>query len=229
MSEPRIPLTIPLFNDYINTTDDRLQSIRPPGPNKYGTDYGFTPAELTDWGARRASWRDVLYPKYINPATSTTVVKQDVQDFMKSFRIFAEPLLNKIAVSSIAGNEEEEIFNIDLDRDIPTRTGVMNMEPGFKFEPSTHGVHNFRFSNPIDPSTQAMPKGQKVMFERFVGEAKLDPGTISFGNAEVIGRFLHHVDYPETDTGKTAYYRVAYVNTRGEKGPESAVFSKVIS
>jgi hypothetical protein len=74
-----------------------------------------------------------------------------------------------------------------------------------------------------------MPKGQKVMFERFVGDAKLDPATISFGNAEVIGRFLHHVDYPETDTGKTAYYRVAYVNTRGEKGPESAIFSKVIS
>lgn len=229
MDETRVPKTIPLFNGYINTTDDRLQTIRPPGPNKYGLDYGFTPVELAAWTSRRGNWRDVLYPKYINPATSTSVVKQDVKDFMSSFRAFAEPLLNKIAVSSIAGNDEEAIFNIDLERDTPTAAGVMTMEPGFKFEPSTHGVHRFRFLNPLDPSTQAMPKNQKVLLERYVGAPNLDPGTINFGNAEMVGRFLHRVDYPETDTGKTAYYRVAYINTRGEKGPESAVFSKVIS
>jgi hypothetical protein len=229
MSDTRVPDTIPKFNDYVNNTDDRLQTVNPGTTNKYGIDYGFTPAELADWNTRRVNWREVLYPKYTNPATSTTVVKHDVQDFMSSFRAFSEPLLNKIAVSSIAGNTEEEIFNIDLELDTPTRTAVMRQEPGFQFEPSTHGVHNFRFLNPIDPSTQAMPKGQKVMIERFVGEAGLDMRAINFGNAQVTARFLHQVDYPETDTGKTAYYRVAYVNTRGEKGPESAVFSKVIS
>jgi len=228
-SKTRVPRIIPEFNDYINLTDDRLQAVRPPGPNKYGTDYGFTPAELADWNTRRTDWRDTLYPRYINPATSTSVVKQDVKDFMSSFHTFAEPLLNTIAVSEIAGNEEEEIFNIDLDRDTPTRAAVMSMEPGFQFEPSTHGVHNFRFLNPLDPSTQAMPKNQKVFFERFVGGAGVDVTTINFGNTEVIGRFLHRVDYPETETGKTAYYRVSYINTRGQRGPESAIFSKVIS
>jgi len=224
----RVPLTIPLFNDYINVTDARLQSVNPATTNKYGIDYGFTAAELADWNSRRNNWRDVLYPKYTNPATSTSVVKQDVKDFMTGFHTFAEPLLNKIAASGIAGNEEEEIFNIDLDRDIPTRAGVIDVAPGFLFEPSTHGVHHFRFSNPLDPATQAMPAKQKVYLERFVGAAGLDPGTINFGNAQVIGRFLHHIDYPEGDTGKTAYYRVAYINTRGEKGPESAIFSQVI-
>lgn len=225
----RVPITIPLFNDYINTTDDRLQTVRPPGPNKYGLDYGFTPAELADWTSRRVDWRDVLYPKYTNPATSTSIVKADVQDFMDDFSEFAEPLLDEIATSSIAGNDEEAIFNIDLERDTPTPAGVMTQEPGFKFEPSTHGVHNMRFLNPVDPTTQAMPKGQKVMIERYVGEANLPVANINFGNAEVVGRFLHHVDHAETDTGKTAYYRVTYVNSQGKKGPQSAVFSKVIS
>ena len=224
----RVPSTIALFNDYINTTDDRVQATNLVTGNPYGTDYGFTAPELADWGARRVNWRDVLYPKYTSPATSTSIVKHDVKDFMDDFRAFAEPLLNKIAASGIAGNEEEEIFNIDLSRDIPTRAIVLDVAPGFMFEPSTHGVHHFRFSNPLDPTTQAMPAKQKVYLERFVGASGLDPSTINFGNAEVIGRFLHHIDYPEGDTGKTAYYRVSYINTRGEKGPESAIFSQVI-
>jgi hypothetical protein len=225
----RVPIQIPAFNDYINTTDDRLNAVKPPGPGKYGAAYGFSPAELADWTARRVNWRDALYPKYTNPATRTKVVNADVQDAMSSFRTFAEPLLNKIVTSGIAGNEEEEIFNIDLDRDTPTAAAVMAQEPGFQFEPSTHGVHRFRFANPLDPTTQAMPKKQKVLLESFVGNAGLDPGTINFGNAQMVSRFLHQVDYAEADTGKTAYYRVAYINTRGEKGPQSAVFSKVIS
>jgi hypothetical protein len=229
MSNRRVPDTIPVFNGYINTTDDRLQTIRPPGPGKYGLEYGFTPAELAEWTSRRVNWRDVLYPKYINPATSTSPVKADVKDFMNDFSTFAEPLLDTIVVSGIAGNDEEAIFNIDLERDTPTAAGVMTVEPGFKFEPTTHGVHKMRFLNPVDPSTQAMPEKQKVLLERFVGAPNLDPGAIVFGNAQVIGRFLHQVDYAEGDTGKTAYYRVSYVNTRGDKGPESAVFSKVIS
>jgi len=229
MSNSRVPSTIPLFNDYINNTDNRLQSINAGTGQKYGLDYGFSAGELADWATRRGTWRDVLYPTYINPATSTTVVKHDVADAMSSFRTFAEPLLNKIASSGIAGNEEEEIFNIDLSRDTPTRAGVMAVEPGFAFEPSTHGVHRFRFANPLDPSTQAMPAKQKVLLERFVGAPNLDAGTLNFGNAEMVGRFLHQIDYAEGDTGKTAYYRVAYINSRGEKGPESAVFSKVIS
>ena len=229
MSESRIPKTIPLFNDYINTTDDRLNTVKPPGPGKYGAAYGLTVPETADWTTRRTNWRDVLYPKYINPATRTTVVTHDLNDAMTGFRTFAEPPLNRIASSGIAGNEEEEIFNIDLSHDTPTRAGVMSVEPGFQFEPSTHGVHRFRFANPLDPNTQAMPDKQKVIVERFVGVAGLDVGTINFGNAQVVSRFLHQVDYPEGDTGKTAYYRVAYINSRGEKGPESAVFSKVIS
>ena len=229
MSESRIPKTIPLFNDYINNTDNRLQAINTGTGNKYGLDYGFTPPQLTDWNGRRNNWRDVLYPAYSNPATRTTVVTHNLNDAMTGFRTFAEPLLNKIASSGIAGNEEEEIFNIDLSRGTPTRAGVMSVEPGFQFEPSTHGVHRMRFANPLDPNTQAMPHSQKVIVERYVGAAGLDPGTINFGNAQVVSRFLHQVDYPELDTGKTAYYRVAYINTRGEKGPESAVFSKVIS
>lgn len=225
----RVPLTIPEFNDYINDTDERLQAVNLPGLNKYGIDYGLTVGENAEWRTKRLFWRDTLYPKYINPATSTSVVKQDVKDFMTGFRTFANPLLDKIAVSSIAGNTEEAIFNIDLELDTPTRTGVMSQEPGFKFEPSTHGVHNMRFMNPVDPTSQAMPKGQKVLLERFVGEPNLPVANINFGNAEITARFLHRVDYAEGDTGKTAYYRVTYVNTRGEKGPQSAVFSKVIS
>jgi len=117
----RVPETIPEFNTYINDTDDRLQAINPDTTNPYWQDYGLTTQNKTDWNTKRLFWKNILYPKYSNPLTSTSVVKEDVRDFMESFRTFANPLLDKIEVSSIAGNAEEAIFNFTIGRAAPTR------------------------------------------------------------------------------------------------------------
>jgi hypothetical protein len=107
MSESRVPRTIPEFNNYINSSDDYLQLTRSDRTNPNFQELGLSPLQGTDWTNKRTFWRDTLYPKYTNPSLSTSPVKTQVKNFMKSFSVFARPLLDIMAVSVKADEEDE--------------------------------------------------------------------------------------------------------------------------
>lgn len=133
MSNSRIPDSITEFNDYINNTDTyQLQSdmIGPPPGTTHWQRLGLTLAESTEWTNRRVLWRDTLYPQYSNANTSTKVVKANVQLFMKGFRTFANPLLNRMAVSPNVRPADEQVFRFVANRDTtPTGRGKINDLP----------------------------------------------------------------------------------------------------
>src|SRR5438094_8516237 len=114
MGNTRVHQTIGAFNTYIRNTDVRLQAINPVTTQNYWKDYGLVIGDANDWHSREQAWVNTLFPAYSNPATSTSIAKADVQTFMNNFREFANPLLDKIEVSPIAGNAEEQIFNFHL-------------------------------------------------------------------------------------------------------------------
>jgi len=118
--ESRVPKQIPKFNQYINDTDDRLQSNNPDTGNPYWTDYGFTNAEQTDWHNKRLLWRDTLYKDYSDPLKSTSVAKKKVRDFIPAFSTFAKKLLDKIVLAAVSDEDEESIFRIKLERAQPS-------------------------------------------------------------------------------------------------------------
>jgi hypothetical protein len=107
MSEARVPTTIPEFNNYINNSDVYQAATRIDRANPNWQTLGLTLLQSTEWTSRRTEWRDVLYPKYTNAATKTTIVKTQVKNFMKSFATFARPLLDIMAVSVNADEEDE--------------------------------------------------------------------------------------------------------------------------
>jgi hypothetical protein len=107
MSEPRVPIKIPEFNNYINSSDEYLQLTRVDRTNPNWQELGLTLPQSTEWTNKRTFWRDTLYPKYINASLSTSAVKTQVKNYMKSFSVFARPLLDVMAVSVKADEEDE--------------------------------------------------------------------------------------------------------------------------
>jgi hypothetical protein len=118
--EHRVPKQIANFNQYINSTDDRLQAVNPDTTNPYWTDYGLSAGEQTEWHDQRVLWRDKLYKDYSDPLKSTSTVKKKVRDFIPDFSKFAKKPLDKIVLSDIAGEDEESIFHIKLERASPS-------------------------------------------------------------------------------------------------------------
>jgi hypothetical protein len=112
MSDSRIPPGIEEFNGYIGTTADyNIEGT----PVNNGNRLGLSDDNITDWSAHRANWRDNLYPKHSSPVTKTSVVVRDVQDFMRAFRAFAQPLLNIIAASPATTNDDAAVYNVVRD------------------------------------------------------------------------------------------------------------------
>ena len=116
----RVPKQIPKFNQYINSTADRLVEVNPDTTNPYGDDYGLSAAEMTEWADGRTLWRDKLYKDYSDPLKSTSAVKKKVRDFIPVFSKTAKKPLDKIVLSDIAGVDEEDIFKIKLVRANPS-------------------------------------------------------------------------------------------------------------
>ncbi|MEP7168668.1 MAG: hypothetical protein ABI855_04805 [Bacteroidota bacterium] len=112
----RVPTTIDAFNKYINNTDDYIHEETPTN----GTRLGLTTTNQSDWASKRTFWKDTLFPKYSDPIQSTSVVKEDVKTFMKDFRTFANPLLDVMAASPAATNEDAAVFHFVLVRKKPS-------------------------------------------------------------------------------------------------------------
>ncbi len=135
----RIPDSIQAFDKYINTTDNYQQAEDPLATvpeTTHAARLGLSPAESDAWSAKRVYWRDTLFKKYSNPITSSSTVKKDVQLFMRDFRTFANPLLNKMVASGAATTDNGAIFNFVAVRDTtPTPRGKINDIPFCKLIP----------------------------------------------------------------------------------------------
>ena len=132
----RIPETIPAFNSYINSTDTYLQTIDPVTLISNGTRLTLNAAESAQWNTKRVFWRDTLYPKYADENQRTKTVVKDVALYMKSFRTFANPLLDKMASCGFATTADETNLKFVVFKDTtPTPKGKINDVPYVQITP----------------------------------------------------------------------------------------------
>lgn len=117
----RVPKQIPLFNNYINTTDTHLQQTDPVSGNPNWQQLGLDSTDATEWHSRRLAWKDTLFIKYSDPLQSTGIVKAQVQNFIADFKTFAKPLLNIMASNKNANTADEAVYNFKTGRKKPTR------------------------------------------------------------------------------------------------------------
>jgi len=117
MSRTRIPDSISDFNTYMNNTGTYVAAGTPVN----GIRLGLSAGNITDWGGYKTDWI-TLYTKYSDPVQSTSIVKDEVRNFMDDFREFANPLLNIMAASPNANETDEGVFNFKIGRATPSHS-----------------------------------------------------------------------------------------------------------
>jgi hypothetical protein len=156
----RVPRKISVFNTYIGDTDDRLQDTNPDTSNPYWQDYGLSASEQTDWHDKRVLWSDTLYKDYSNPLKSTSVAKKKVRDFIPDFSTFAKKPLDKIVLADISGIDEEDIFNIKLNRARPSHpTEKISDECVLAIRKIKKGMASFSCRTSVDEKRASIPEG----------------------------------------------------------------------
>lgn len=138
----RISPTIPGFNIYIVNTATYLAAGT---PTTNGARLGLSPTNITDWADKKTYWVSTLYPKYSDPLQSTSTVKGEVKNFMRSFKTFAQPLLNIMAANPNAVEADEAVFNFKTGRAAPSH-GTTPISEGVVCNARPIGGGDFKFS-----------------------------------------------------------------------------------
>ena len=71
--------------------------------------------------------------------------------------------------------------------------------------------------NPSTPGNQHLPAKQHMHLETFVGAERVADADIKWEAGDSITHFLDSIHYSEAQVGMTAYFRVCYESTRGER------------
>lgn len=151
--------------------------------------------------------------------TARTNLEHALRKFIKEFLSF----------NALVTDADRAQMRITVPSAQRTTVQPMSYAPDIEMDKIIHLQHTLRFADPQNPHTQALPGGQQIELERFVGAANLAESQLVFGTAEITGRFLHSISFAAADVGKTAYYHCCYITNTGKRGPWSVVLSAIIA
>ena len=181
---------------------------------------------ITSLNLAKTDW-DAVYPPSQNPDLRTTVITDKKNNSRKNYELLLRTIYGDIP-QSVLTLDDRATFNLNLRDTTPTASREKEYAPVIALDKATHLIHSLRITDPQNPASRAMPAGQHVMLERFVGAAGIEPATLIFSNAQDVSTALTTINYTETEVGKTAYYHACYVSSRSVKGPWSSVFTVVV-
>lgn len=108
----------------------------------------------------------------------------------------------------------------------PTSAPLVRVESGQRL------THRLRFTDAAAPTRRGKPPGtigaEVWLALTPTGEPAPPPGD-SYRFLSVSSRGNLQTDFPSAEAGKTAYYALRWVSTRGEKGPWSEVTSATVA
>ena len=110
-----------------------------------------------------------------------------------------------------------------------TPVGVIESHPVVqKIDTSTRLRHRIFFADSETPDSHAKPAGAKFaeIREQIGGTAPTDPETMTPLAME--SRPPHRNDFEPADLGKPVHYALRWINTKGDPGPWSQIYSAVV-
>lgn len=189
--------------------------------------WGIPPAEITALKARQTAWATAFTKanNKQNRSAADVQAKNDTRElFEKSLRNFVAQWLsnnNKITDS------DRERMSITVKSDTRTPVAVPVSNPIGTIDFSVRQQHSLSF---IDSVTHAKAKPDGVQGCEVWMKAGGEPPKVDseFSYVGTDTRSPYRVSFTVADIGKMVYYRMRWINKRGQTGPWSSTISAVV-
>ena len=165
--------------------------------------------------------------KHGDPNTHTTIVTEVFQKDIELVKENFDDLFSDIKEPSYT-IADRQTFNM-FERVVGSPIPVADYSPVFIIRSVAFLILKLLFINSATPNSRAMPKGNKIFFEYYIGLPGLTAGNIPFANGKNITNAYYTLQFQETDLGKTIYMHCYYENNRGQRSPVSVTISKLIA
>ena len=193
------------------------------------TTWGILAADITAIVAIQTNWTSA-FAKANNKQNRTPAdvqAKDDVRDvFEKALRKFiAQWLANNTKVP----NSERQRMGLTVKSDARTAAPAPTTCPVATIDFSSRMQHTIHFSDEATPRSRAKPAGVHgcEVWMKVGGDMPKDAAEFAYLTTDTATPFVN--SFNSNDIGKTAWYMLRWVNTRGERGPWSNTFSALVN
>ncbi len=168
-----------------------------------------------------------LWVVYDDAAKVNTTIRNLIKVRKKEIQTLLRKIYGDLPKSRLT-EQDRLTLNLPKRDSEPTTIQAVNFGPVISFEKIDNQIHILRFQNPQTPDSNAMPPGQNVELEMYIGDAGIEDNDIPFAHFEDTGKHLFQVDHEPEDKRKTAYYRGRYETDTGKTGPWGDVQSEIV-
>ena len=191
-------------------------------------DLGVSPAQVTQLQTHRTDW-NTKYPASITAQAMNASATQAKTDSRHEAESFVRPLVGLMQANSGVSDAHRQSLGVTVRSSTRTAVGPPETRPVGLVNTSQRLQHTLSFSDERTPNSRAKPDGvQGCEIWMKVGDpAPAGPHDVHYLALDT--RTPYVTEFEATDAGKTAYYMLRWINTRGETGPWSATASGTIT
>jgi len=213
------------FNDFQDDLFDAIDDHQPGTANPWG----YPQQRVNTMSTKKNRW-DAAWAIAKNEHNRTEGDVEEKDEARLEYEADIRDFVNQwLAFNDLITDEERIEMGLHVRDTTPSTINVVNYAPSGSVDNIKPLFQTIRIQNPTTPDTQAMPKAHRVEVQTFIGAANTLETAMVFTTYRISGRFLVRISFTAADRGKTVYYRLRYINRKGDAGPFSAIFNSVIA
>ena len=193
----------------------------------HATVLGFTTPETTALTTAAENWNDA-YPAHLAAQTAANTAKATKDAARVTFETLARAANAKVQAKTGVNADLKTELGLPVYDDTPTRVAVPTSRPTLDVDSSQRLQHTLRYRDEATPTSRAKPAGVAACeVWLFIGTtAPAGPDAMHLQAVDKSTPYL--MEFDSADAGKTAWWALRWVNTKGEHGPWSATVSATI-
>lgn len=221
MSTDYIPKGDDEFNTYVTT-----QFI--PVITASGTGWGLDVAQVAALGDANTVWGYAWtgFQNAENTFRSATETKNSTRGSLEALIRQAAAL---VQADPTVTDAQKESLGITVRKKTRTPVGVPSSTPSLaRVDTSTRGILRLFIVDASTPESRAKPPGVQgcEIREQIGGTVPTDPNAMQFLAIET--RMPYRADFAPTEVGKTVFLAFRWLNTRGDAGPWSEIYTESV-
>lgn len=194
---------------------------------------GIVAADLAACTSAQTAWTSA-YADHLGKQTAAQAARELKDMKREALEQALRQLVRKLQASSAVDDSERQALGItvkDSTLTMATATAVAATRPVGVVDTSRRLRHEIKFYDESTPTSRARPKGVMgcEILVKIAGNGEAAPKDASECQLLALDTASSYLaEYSGEHAGKTAYYMLRWVNTRGEKGPLSETVAATI-
>jgi hypothetical protein len=189
---------------------------------------GLTLADLTPIQNAETTW-ETAYAALVAAQAQAQSARQTKDDARAAQETLVRPLVAQLQTSPIVTDAQRQALAITVRSTSRTASPTPTSRPVATVDTSQRLRHIIAFIDELTPTSRAKPAGMVgcEIWIKIGGAPPVDPSELTYLATDTRSPYV--AEFDGADAGKTAYYMLRWVNTRGERGPWSQTISGTIT